>query len=162
GVDLHRHVVARDHVLRWHFIDDDAQVDADHLLHERHQQDESRSLGAGVAPQCENDAPFVFPENTNGGIEKKDRERDNDHSRNHGFPPCSAAFLPSSGCGGGEGGDVGSTITVSPSRAITLTRAPGWSGMAERARQISLRTRTRPSAPCQNTTSPSAPRSASA
>ncbi len=35
GADLDRDVVAGNHVLRRHFVDHDAQVDAHHLLHER-------------------------------------------------------------------------------------------------------------------------------
>ena len=39
GVHLDRDVVARNHVLRRHVIDDHAQVDAHHLLDERHDQE---------------------------------------------------------------------------------------------------------------------------
>ena len=42
GVDLHRHVVPRDQILRRHVHDDRTQVDADHLLQQRDDDDQPR------------------------------------------------------------------------------------------------------------------------
>ena len=43
-VDLHRHVVARDDVLRRHVHDDRAQADADHAIDRREDEDDARAL----------------------------------------------------------------------------------------------------------------------
>jgi hypothetical protein len=48
------------HVLGRHFIDDHAQIDAHHLLDDRHQQEETRPFRAGVAPEREDDAAFIL------------------------------------------------------------------------------------------------------
>ena len=60
GVHLHRDVVAGDHVLGRHLVHHDAQIDAHHLLNERHQQEEPRALGAGVAAEREDDPALVL------------------------------------------------------------------------------------------------------
>ena len=53
GVDLDRDVVARDHVLRRHVVDDDAEIDLRHLLYERHQDNEAGALDPGEAAESE-------------------------------------------------------------------------------------------------------------
>ena len=71
--DLDRNVVAGNHVLRRHFVDDHAQIDAHHLLDERIKQDKSRTLGAGIAAEREDDAALVFAQNTDRGV-KEDQD----------------------------------------------------------------------------------------
>ena len=58
--DLDRDVVARNHVLRRHFVDNHPEIDAHHLLDERHQEEEAGPLGPGIAAEREHDAAFVF------------------------------------------------------------------------------------------------------
>ena len=86
GADLDRDVVARNHVLRRHFVDDDAQVDAHHLLHERHQKEQAGPLCPGIAAEREDHAAFIFAQDTDGGIEKdQDQSADGDDScQKHG------------------------------------------------------------------------------
>jgi hypothetical protein len=48
------------HVLGRHFVDDDAEINADHLLDQRHKQEKSRPFRAGVAPEREHDTAFVL------------------------------------------------------------------------------------------------------
>jgi len=78
GADFDRDVVARDHVLRRHLVDDDAQVDAHHLLNERIKQNEPRPLGAGEAAERENHAALVFAQDFDRGVEKHQNQNDDD------------------------------------------------------------------------------------
>ena len=65
GADLDRDVIAGNHVLRRNFIDEDAQVDAHHLLHQRHQQKEKGAFRSGIAAEREDDGT------TSGQIRKQ-------------------------------------------------------------------------------------------
>src|SRR5439155_3162079 len=60
GVDLDRHVVPGDDILWRHVEHDDAQVDLDHLLHERNEKEQTRSLDPPEAAELEHDAPLVL------------------------------------------------------------------------------------------------------
>jgi hypothetical protein len=60
GVDLDRDVVAGDHVLRRHIEHHGAQVDPDHLLDHRDQQDQAWAFDLPKAAELEHHAAFVF------------------------------------------------------------------------------------------------------
>src|SRR5262249_17470775 len=154
GVDLHRDIVARNDVLRGHFVHYHWQIDAHHLLHERDKKKKSWSLGAGVASQREHHAAFVFAQDANGRIQNRQHQNhqsDNDRSGKHGSSSLSCEMKRQAGV----------TTRTRPSRSMTLTRVPGSSAPLDRARQISPLTRTRPSSPSHASASPSAPTSAS-
>src|SRR5215475_10046253 len=150
GINFDRHVVARNHVLGRHLVDDHAEIDPHHLLHQRHEQEESRSLGAGVAPEREHDAALVFAQDADR------REQDNDDENRQKGDGGEGKHRSSSLWSVGNR-QAGSTTRTRPSRLITLMRAPGCSGRRARARQISPLTRTLPSSPSHATVSPSAP-----
>ena len=78
GVDLHRNVVARDHVLGRHVEDDDAQVDLDHLLDSREQDDEARALDALETTEEEDHAALVLLQDLENVVGQYDQERDDD------------------------------------------------------------------------------------
>src|SRR5262245_6485800 len=152
GVHLDRDVVARNHVLGWHLVDDDAKINPHHLLDQRNEKEETRSLGARVASEREHDAALVFTQDPN---RREQDDHDEDRQNGDGCERHHSLLLVS--------GDrhAASTTSTRPSRSITLMRAPAGSGCGARARQISPLTRTRPSAPSQATVSPSAPSSPS-
>jgi hypothetical protein len=82
-VDLHRDVVAGDDVLGGNFDDLDAQIDPDHLLDERNQQDEARSLYRLEAAQGEDDGSFVLPQYLDCGDECRKHDEDGDWQGEH-------------------------------------------------------------------------------
>ena len=90
GAHLDRDVVAGNHVLRRNFVDHDAQIDAHHLLHERHQQKQPGTLGPGVAAEGEDHAALVFAQDANGGVDEDQQQSgdDDDGCENHGCAPC--------------------------------------------------------------------------
>src|SRR4029077_19943815 len=94
GRDLDRDVVAGNHVLRRHLIDDDAQIDAHHLLDERHQEEKAGSLGSGIAAEREDDAAFVFAQHADRGIDENQHQYgdDDDGRYKHDKTPCSDEF----------------------------------------------------------------------
>src|SRR5262249_55953938 len=154
GADLDRDVVAGNHILRGHLLDDDAQIDPHHLLDQRHEQEKSRSLGAGVAAEREHHSALVFTQDAH----RREQEDDDDDRQdggecdgNHGFPPCRLR----------RDRQAGSTTRTRPSRSTTLMRVREGSGADAGARQISPLTPTLPSLSSQATVSPSAPISAS-
>jgi hypothetical protein len=55
-----RDIVTGNHVLGWHFVNDDPKIDAHHLLHQRHKQEESGPFRTGVAAKREDDTAFVL------------------------------------------------------------------------------------------------------
>ncbi|MOA27403.1 hypothetical protein D3C78_1482800 [compost metagenome] len=59
-VDLDRHVVAGDHVLRRHVQHHGAQIDPDHLLDHRNQQDQAGTLDLPEAPELEHHPALVL------------------------------------------------------------------------------------------------------
>src|SRR5262245_17201161 len=154
GVDFDRHVVARNHVLGRHLVDDHAKIDPHHLLHQRHEQEEPRSLGAGVTPEGEHDAALVFAQDP-------DRREQDDHDEDRQKGDGGEGKHWSSSLWSVGDRQAGSTTRTRPSRLMTLMRAPGCSGRRARARQISPLTRTLPSSPSHATVSPSVPSSPS-
>src|SRR5262249_44801082 len=145
-------VVARDHVLGRHLVDDHAEIDPHHLLHQRHEQEESRSLGAGVTPEREHDAALVFAQDA-------DRREQDDHDENRqNGDGCEGKHLSSSLWSVGDR-QAGSTMRTRPSRLMTLMRAPGCSGRRARARPISPLPPPLPPPPPHATVSPAAPSS---
>ena len=54
------------------FNDLNAQVHAHHLLNEREQQDQARALDLLKAAQGEDDGPFVFAQDADGGDQAND------------------------------------------------------------------------------------------
>jgi hypothetical protein len=84
GVDAGGDVVARDHVLRGDVEGDRAQVNADHAVDDRYQQDQSGPLLADQAAEAEDDAALVLAQNADGGREqdrKQEAESDQEPSR---------------------------------------------------------------------------------
>jgi hypothetical protein len=59
-VDLHRDVVAGDHVLCRYLNDLDAQIHPDHLLKERNQQHQTWPFDALKAPERKDHSPFIL------------------------------------------------------------------------------------------------------
>src|SRR5579864_9030718 len=94
GRDLDRDVVAGNHVLRRHLIDDDAQIDAHHLLDERHQEEKAGPLGSGIAAEREDDAALVFAQHADRGIDENQHQYgdDDDGRYKHDKTPCSDEF----------------------------------------------------------------------
>ena len=81
-VDLHRDVVARDHVLARHVEHDRAQIDAHHLLHVGHQEDQARALHAGEAAEGEHHRALVLahhPDRRAG--DQQDQQQDDEKGR---------------------------------------------------------------------------------
>src|SRR6266478_3444503 len=154
GIDFDRYVVARNYVLGRHLVDDHPEIDPHHLLHQRHEQEEPRSLGAGVTPEGEHDAALVFAQDP-------DRREQDDHDENRQNGDGGEGKHWSSSLWSVGDRQAGSTTRTRPSRLMTLMRAPGCSGRGARARQISPLTRTLPSSPSHATVSPSAPSSPS-
>ena len=74
-----------------------AQVDAHHLLDERHEQNEARPLGAGIAAEREHDAALVFAQDFDRGVEEHQHQNDDDGSR---LRRSWWAPVPFPGCGG--------------------------------------------------------------
>ena len=66
-VDFDRDIVARDHVLHH-----GPQIDLHHLLRERNENDETGALHPGEAPQCEDDAALILPQDANRRREEHD------------------------------------------------------------------------------------------
>src|SRR5205085_12497824 len=113
-----------------------------------------RPFRAGVAPEREDNAAFVLAQDAHGRVQdgnNENRDDGGDCGRKHDLSSLLQELDR----------QAGTTRRTRPSRSTTLTRLPGLSGAAARARQISPLTRTRPSSPCQETVSPSAPSSAS-
>src|SRR6516165_8556150 len=154
GIDFDRHVVARNYVLGRHLVDDHAEIDPHHLLHQRHEQEEPRSLGAGVTPEGEHDAALLFAQDP-------DRREQDDHDEDRQKGDGGEGKHRSSSLWSVGDRQAGSTTRTRPSRLMTLMRAPGCSGRGARARQTSPLTRTLPSSPSHTTVSPSAPSSPS-
>ncbi|MGY3073732.1 hypothetical protein ACVWZZ_000103 [Bradyrhizobium sp. LM6.10] len=75
GIDLDRDVVARNHILGRHDLHHYPEVDLDQLLHDRNEDDEAGPLHPGEAPEREDNAAFVFPEDANGLGEKHDDDQ---------------------------------------------------------------------------------------
>ena len=72
GVDAHRHVVLRDHLLRRDLQGDRAQVDPDHPVDDRDQDEEAGALGLGQEPaEPEDDSPLVLARD----LQRADRKR---------------------------------------------------------------------------------------
>ena len=61
-VDLHRDIVLGDDVLARHVEDADAEVDPDHLLDHRDDQDQARSFHFPEAAELEDDRALVLPD----------------------------------------------------------------------------------------------------
>src|SRR2546426_5014544 len=142
--DLERDVIARDHVLGRDVEGHRLEAHPDHLVDERHEQDEPRAvaLAAGVedrpraAAEPEDDGPLVLAKDLRKRADEKDDRKDHHEDqqridRDHGAPPLVSALA---------------TLSVSPSTATTRTRAPASTGSpSATARQISPDTRTCPS-----------------
>ncbi|MNV30816.1 hypothetical protein D3C71_1220980 [compost metagenome] len=65
-VNLHRDVVAGNHILCRHIEHHGAQIHANHLLHHRNQQNQSRPLDPPKAPELEHHPALVFAQNPDG------------------------------------------------------------------------------------------------
>jgi hypothetical protein len=75
GVDAGGDVVARDDVLRGDVERDRAQVNADHAVDDRYEQDQSGPLLADQAAEAEDDAALVLAQDADGGREQ-DRQQE--------------------------------------------------------------------------------------
>jgi hypothetical protein len=80
--DLDGDIVPGDHILARNLVDDDTEIDADHLLDERYEQHEARSLGAGIAAEREDDAALVLAQDPDRRTEDKQDEDDDDGNGN--------------------------------------------------------------------------------
>src|SRR3989449_8813202 len=154
--DLERDVIARDHVLRRDVEGHRLEAHPDHLVDERHEQDEPRAvaLAAGVedrpraAAEPEDDGALVLAEDLRERADEKDDRKDHHEDqqridRDHGAPPFVSALA---------------TLSVSPSTATTRTRAPASTGSpSATARQISPDTSTCPSGASRSLTVASCP-----
>src|SRR6185437_10660015 len=145
-VDLHRHVVARDHVLRRHLHHDRAQVDPDHLLHHRDQDDDARPLHRLKAAEQEHHAAVVLAQDLDRG--QQDDQYDDDDHRDDGIRVHGGASFETA---------RGFTSRTRPCMAVTETAWPRWSGTSQRACQRSPCTCTAPRPSKSATTSPIAP-----
>src|SRR4030095_11348042 len=125
------YVVFRDHVLRRHVHDDDAQVDPHHLLDAGHDDDESRSLDLPEAAEEEDHATLVFLEHLDGAEHEEHDEEENDESELHREHHVVSSF-------------AGPTASCSPSIATILNLSPARTGRVVRASQSSPCTRTWP------------------
>ena len=83
-VDLHRDVVARDHVLARNFDHLDAQIHPDHFLDERNQQHEAGALDALKAAEREDHGAFIFAQDSHRGDQQNDRH-ETDERKKVGF-----------------------------------------------------------------------------
>src|SRR5512145_2572242 len=77
-VHLHRHVVARDHILRWHVHGYRAQVHLDHLLYARDDDDPAGALHLPEAAELEHHAAFVLAQDADRVEQRGDDEYEDD------------------------------------------------------------------------------------
>ena len=120
GVDLDRDVVASDHVLGRHIQYHGAQINSDHLLDHRNQQDQAWPFDLPEATELEYHCALVFSQDAKGRprqCDQQQQERGKTQLHTHGYSP---------------GGEVSAaaTCSISPLRATTRTRCPGCSGVA--------------------------------
>ena len=108
----------RDHLLRRHVQRDRPQVDPDHLVDERDQQDQAGALLGDQPAEAEDHAALVLAQDPDRrGEEDQQQDRDDGDDRDgdcHVAAPCSLASTSASG----------RTRSVSPSTASTRTLAP--------------------------------------
>jgi len=71
GADLDRNIVAGNHVLRRHFVDHHAQIDAHHLLDERHQDEQTGTFRSGKRPSVKTTPRSYSRSTRTGGIQKQ-------------------------------------------------------------------------------------------
>src|SRR5512143_1021623 len=150
-VDLHRDVVARDHVLRRVVEHDRAQVHPHHLLDAGNDDDEARSLDPPEAAEQEHDPALVLAQHAQRRDDEDDEQQNYDASEaeaEHGQAP----FPVDSS---------GTTSSTRPSRPVTLMRCPRASGTRERTRHCSLWMRAQPSPSKSSSTRPPLPGSSS-
>jgi hypothetical protein len=79
--DAHRDVVLRDHLLRRNGQRDRPQVDADHAVHDRDQEDEPGPLLGDQPAEAEDDAALVLAQDPDSGGER-DRHEDDQQDDN--------------------------------------------------------------------------------
>src|SRR6185437_14633721 len=146
-VHLDRHVVARDHVLRWHVEHDRAQVHLHHLLDHRHQEEETGPLHRPEASQLEDHPALVLAQHAHR--QEDEDERDDDRAGaevdDHWLPPISPC----------------TTSSVRPSIPTTFTCSPFFIGCALRTRHVSPWRCAQPSPSKSERTRPVAPKSSS-
>src|SRR6185437_12564743 len=93
GVDFHRDIVARDHVLGRYLDDLDAQIDAHHFLHEGNQQHQSGALDLLKAPQSEDYGSLILAQDLyrrhdqSEGHDEQDNRDDIERQDGHGAAP---------------------------------------------------------------------------
>src|SRR5262249_49222078 len=141
-----------DHVLRRHVERHGLQAHLHHLVDQRHQENEPRSVavtariqnGLGTAAEPEDDRALVLAQDAREGADEEERrdgdrhEQERFHLTDHAPPPLTPAFAASA--------SVFATRSVSPSTAMIRTCVPGSSGApSATARQISPATSTCPS-----------------
>lgn len=67
GVNLHRNVVARDHVLGGYFDDLNSQIHSYHFLKERNQQHEAGPLDPLKPAERKDDGPLILAQDPHAG-----------------------------------------------------------------------------------------------
>src|SRR4249919_1090250 len=133
GIDLHRDVVARDHILGRHIHDDGAQVDTHHLLHDGNQQDQARPLHLPESPQLEHHAAFVFAQD----LDRTEEDGGEQYDRGQVEDDVHGALRQGHW-------SSGTTSSTRPSIAWTRTDCPRRTGDSDTACQTSPRIRTWP------------------
>jgi hypothetical protein len=82
GVDLHRHVVLGDDLLRRHVQGDGPQVHLHRLVDEGDQDEQAGSLDPDQAAEAEHDAPLVLPRDLDG---REQEQQPDDQQDDHGI-----------------------------------------------------------------------------
>jgi len=95
-VDLHRDVIAGDHILGRHVEYQCAQIDPYHLLDARNHQDQPWSLDLPEAAEHEHHAAFVFAQDAKGRsqqAEQQHQQHQKTHFIAHGSAPLVGGWL---------------------------------------------------------------------
>src|SRR5205814_1714029 len=116
GVHPHRHVVARDHLLGRDHQRHHPQLDLDHLVDDRYQQEQAGPLRVAQQPsQPEHDAALVLAQHPN-----RVGKQNHDERQHHGKHDQVDHWVSS----GWFSGPLGATCSVRPSTRCTTTVSP--------------------------------------
>ena len=90
-VNLNRNVVAGNHILRRHIENHGAQVDPNHLLHHRNQQDQPWAFDLPETPELEYHPALVFTQDAkrrSGQDDHQQQQRNKTDLQTHDHSPC--------------------------------------------------------------------------
>src|SRR5260221_7668416 len=90
--NLYRHIVARDHFLRWNRQCHNTQIDPNHARNEWRHQEYTRPLGPGETTEHENHTTLILLHYPDRGEDQQQHDNYNDKDYNkhnwiHGTPP---------------------------------------------------------------------------